>query len=171
MPLIVEDGSLVPNADTYVSRDDLIAYGAARGVVIPDTEVADTYLIKGMDYLTLSAYAWKGLPVSDTQSLAWPRKCVYITGSNKVFPSDAIPPQLIKAQCELALAVASGIDLVPNTSLTDGFITRDKVDVIETEYSEAVAMATLGSLPILPGVAALLSGLIDHGGRVRTQRI
>lgn len=171
MPLIVEDGSLVPNANTYVSRDALIAYGAARGVTIPNTEVADTYLVKGMDYLTLSAYNWKGLPVSDTQSLAWPRQYVYISGSNKVFPYDKIPQELVKAQCELALAVASGLDLIPNTNLSEGFITREKVDVIETEYSEAVALATLGSLPILPMVASLLSGLIDHGGRVRTVRI
>jgi hypothetical protein len=171
MPLIVENGSIVPGANTYVSRTDLIAYGAARGVTIPDADASDVHLVKGMDYLALSAYNWKGEQVEPDQPLAWPRKGVYVTGSNTALPSDAIPPALVKAQCELALAAISGITLIPNTTLADGFITREKVDVIETEYSEAVALATLGSLPILPSVNALLAGLIDYGGRVRTVRI
>lgn len=174
MALIVEDGSIVENADTYVTRADAIAYALRRGVVLPDTEATDIQIIKAMDYLAMFDTKWLGQQVNPaTQYLAWPRSGVFIGFSHVAFPSDDIPNQLIKAQCELVLQVNAGIDLMPTVSASAAFVKREKVDVIETEYSEAIALALLNELPNMPLVDAYLSPLLDQGGgiRIRTLRI
>lgn len=171
MALIVEDGSIVANANSYNSRADIIAYAAARGVVLADDDTTDVLAIKAMDYLALSDNDWKGEPVSPTQSLAWPRKGAIPTGSRTAFPDNAIPVQVKKAQCELAVIANSGVALIPTTSAETAFVTREKVDVIETEYSEAIALKLMGSLPDMPSIDALLSPWLRAVGYLTTVRV
>src|SRR5215217_1646289 len=137
MALIVEDGTGVPGANTYVSRAAFIVYAADRGITIANDANADALLYKAMDYLLLFEGRWKGVRTSSTQSLAWARKQVYL--DNVLFPDNEIPAQLVRAQAELGLQVQSGINLLPTLSGQTAFVTREKVDVIETEYSEAIA--------------------------------
>jgi len=170
MALIVEDGSIVANADSYTSRADIITYAAARGVTLLDDVTTDQKAIKAMDYLALYDTQWKGSQVdAATQSLAWPRKYVYIT--DDLFSETAIPVQLIRAQKELVMQIAAGVSLLPTLSGDTAFITKEKVDVIETEYSEAVALELLGSLPNMPLIDALLAPLFASVQRLRTVRI
>lgn len=171
MALTVEDGSIVPNADSYVSRADLISYAAARGVTLLDDITTDQKAIKAMDYLDLYEANWKGSQVdAATQALAWPRKNVYII-DDELFSQTAIPVQLIRAQKELVMQIAAGVTLLPTLSGETAFITKEKVDVIETEYSEAVALELMGSLPNMPLIDALLAPLFASVQRLRTVRI
>jgi hypothetical protein len=169
MALIVEDGTGVADANTYIDRDAAIAYAAARGVVLPNTDVTDQRIIKAMDYLTLYDYKWKGYKTVSTNALPWPRKSVYIEG--ELFPDNEIPSQLVRAQADLVLQVTAGINLLPTFSADTAFVTREKVDVIETEYSEAIALQALGTLPDMPLIDALLAPLLASVGRLRTVRI
>src|SRR5882724_1128998 len=153
MALIIEDGSLVAGAESYVSAGDARAYALKRGITLSaddaDIEVA---LVKSMDYLESFAN-YKGQKVETTQALSWPRQWViidtmFLTGSwfsewdtwgglvaGDFFPSDQIPPHLISAQCQLAIEVNNGVDLMP-TILGGPFLTMDKVDVIESRFSD-----------------------------------
>lgn len=172
MALIVEDGSIVAGADSYISRVDVIAYAAKRGVTLADDDTTDQKVIKAMDYLAYYDGRWKGEQVEpDVQSLAWPRKYAYIGSGYSPFPDDQIPANLVKATAELTMHVNAGVNLLPTVSGDTAFVTREKVDVIETEYSEAVALAVMGSLPTMPLVESLLSGLLNYGSGLRTVRI
>jgi len=173
--LIVEDGTIVPDANSYVSVDDIIKYAEARGVVlIPGSPIDPVKVaimaINAMDYIEMFKYRWKGKRVNPSlQRLSWPREGVVIDGER--WPSDKIPDELIAAQCQLCIQISRGVNLLPTVSADEAFITKEKVGPIETEYSEAVRLAA-SNLPVMPAVDALLAVLLDGAlGRLRTVRI
>ena len=75
MALIVEDGTSLPNADSYLSVVAADAYHAAMGNAVwqplpaADKEAA---LRRATQYLD-TRYRWRGEPLTTTQALAWPR--------------------------------------------------------------------------------------------------
>src|ERR1043165_3331164 len=97
MPLIVETGAIVPDADSYVSLADARDLAAKYGMALPedDTE-AEAALRNGALYVGLQEPQMCGKRVSAEQSLAYPRTDVTLYG-NPV-PSDTIPKQVIQAQ-------------------------------------------------------------------------
>ena len=105
MTIIVEDGTIVDNANSYVSELDLIAYALVRGVIIA-SEDAEELLIKSMDYV--ESLGFKGIKIRQDQSLQWPRASVvidsYLTGT------DEIPDELVKGLNETALSIQNGED-------------------------------------------------------------
>lgn len=168
MALIVEDGSIVANANSYATRAYIIAYAAMRAVTLPDTVATDANAIAGMDYLLRYNSRWKGEEIEPgVQTLAWPRKRVCVGSYH--FPEDEIPASLMDAQSQLAIYSSQGISLLP-VSGQSSFIKREKLGPLETEYSEAVQLVA-GSTPTLPAIEGLLSGLLDFAGRLRTVRI
>lgn len=132
MTIIVEDGTALAGAETYISVADADTYHAARGNTAwsalseADKEAA---LRRAADYM-LGVYRgrWKGVRVLGTQALDWPRADVVVDGY--LMPSNAVPAEVARACAELALRAASAA-LSPD--LERG-IRRERVDVIETEY-------------------------------------
>lgn len=155
--IIVEDGSNVPNANSYVSLSGAREYAEYRGVELPsdDDELA-ALLIVGMDYLESKECEFQGYRANDTQSLSWPRSGVYL--NCKEYPSDVIPSQLIGALVQLAIAQDAGIDIFPNTTSED-YITSAKVGPLSVSFSDP-AKVGLGDLsPNMTAVDALLKPL------------
>lgn len=104
MAIIVEDGTGVANANSYVSVADLEAFAAARGItIVGDPEVL---LIKAMDYIESLDFC--GHKVSSTQSLSWPRYGVKVDGF--YYPAAYIPPELKNALMQTALSIDAGVD-------------------------------------------------------------
>lgn len=168
MALVIEDGSIVVGANSYATRAVIIAYALARSIVLADSAVTDGFAIDAMDYLLRYSRRWKGSQVEPgVQALDWPRECV--RSGSYTFPSDAIPAALISAQSQLAMYRYQGISLLPVSGQT-AFITREKIGPLETEFSEAVQLQS-GLTPSLPAIDAILSGLLDGGGRLRSVRI
>lgn len=155
--LIVEDGTGIPNANTYVSLADAQTYLTMRGLPVPSDDVLTSQLINGMDYLGLKG--WVGVPEFDTQALDWPRVASRRCRCQRV--PVGIPQKLIQAQCRLTYDAAQIGDLMPTQS--GPFVIMEKVDVLETQYSQTIN--TDGS-PTFPMVDALLSGLIDFESNV-----
>lgn len=110
MPLIVEDGSIVAGADSYVSLSDARALAAKYGWELPadDTETEQA-LRNGVGYVGLQEPAMCGSRVSAAQELAYPRKNVTLYG----FPVavDSIPSQVIRAQVAAAVEYGAGTDV------------------------------------------------------------
>ena len=132
MALIIELGSIIAGADSYVAVTDCDTYHLNRGnAAWTGTDaVKEAALRKAVAYLD-GHYRnrLKGVMVDPiNQLLAWPRYDVVIDGV--MLASDTIPQRLKDAQCELAL-IALTADLAPNVSAG---IKREKVDVMETEY-------------------------------------
>ena len=175
MALIVEDGSIVSDANSYVTRAAIIAYAGARGVLLADDATTDEIAIKAVDYLELFRDKYIGTEVQPgVQALAWPRTGARI--GKTVFPDDAIPRQITAAQLALCLIAAEGVTLIPTTGAGTGgggggALTREKIGPLEFEYSTDAA-AGEGVLPIMPQVDALLAPLLSAwGGPTRTYRV
>ncbi len=130
MTLVVEDGSIISGADSYISTADFTAYAAARSYTL--IAGAETLLIQAMDYLESLKY--KGVKSTISQPLQWPRINVYIDGY--YFPSNEIPQDLIDAQCEVAMAIDAG-----NGPLADVArqTIREKVGPLDVEYAPGSA--------------------------------
>lgn len=139
MPLVVENGSGVAGANTYADDAAFQAYALARGLTLPATQTEREVLLTfAMDYLETLRDRFKGRKTNPAQACQWPRECVVIdsglgTYGGQPIPSDAIPAELIKAQCQLAYD-QSQTDLLPTG---DGRqVILEKVDVLETHYSD-----------------------------------
>lgn len=157
--LIVEDGTIVTGANSFVSEQEVLNYFLARGVALPNStdeekDAVAVFGIKAMDYLYIQN--WKGLVVDPSQPTPWPRKNI---GVFPQFPNNAVPAAVKQAQLSLALIVHEGGELIPYLSGA-GVIIKDKIGPIETQYSEKFGVSDTG-LPILPGVDALLSPWVN----------
>lgn len=150
MAIIVEDGSIVAGANSYVSEAELTAYAAERGITLSGTEEA--LLIKATDYLETLEYI--GDKKTADQDLQWPRENVRIDGFQ--FPDDEIPKELKHAQMSLAASIDAGVDPMA----TIGRATkREKADVLEVEY-----MDNASSTAIITSVQRTLRKLLSGAG-------
>ena len=135
MALIVEDGTIVPNADSLASVDFADLYHSNRGnslwAQIAMVEAKEQLLRKATDYVVVKFQgAWKGDLVSSNQHLPFPR----IVSEQNI----GVPDLVKQAICELALS-ASNSPLMPN-------IVRGKKKVkiasLEVEYDGNSSTAT-----------------------------
>ena len=154
--IVVEDGTVVTGANSYVTTTELSTYATDRGITISGT--AAILLIEAMDYIESLDY--KGEPWTSTQPLVWPRVDVVIDGWYQ--DVEDIPQLLKDAQMEVALAVDAGtgplIDLPRNTS-------RERVGEIEVEYSPGTS-----SVVIVRKINYKLRKLLSSGGTMRVTK-
>ena len=74
MTLIVEDGTLVANANSYVDLATARTYSIARNVVpCADDVLLEGNLIRAMDFIESHRDDFKGWLVKETQALQFPR--------------------------------------------------------------------------------------------------
>lgn len=118
MALIVEDGSIVAGADSYISLADARTLAANWGIALPidDTE-AEIALRKGTAYIGLNEGQFSGSRVSNTQSLSWPRNDAYRYGV--LLANDSIHPDIQLAQVQAAGVYGDGVEVRP---VSDGSV-------------------------------------------------
>lgn len=129
MTLIVEDGSGLPDAASYVAPADADEYHATRGTVAWSTATAEARsaaLVRATDYAD-AAYVYTGKRATGTQALEWPR-----TGGGA---PGGIPRSLRHAVCELAVRALAG-GLTPDGSAA---VVEETIGPITTRYSERSA--------------------------------
>jgi len=139
MVMIVEDGSGVDGANSYVSVEYADAFFDARGRSDwhSNADHKEKALIKSTDYIdAVFGYRFKAQKFDPFQPLEFPRFGLYDRYQNVVI---GIPDNLKKATCEYAVRVISGSELLqdPNLSTTDFLLQSKKVKVgpIEEQYS------------------------------------
>lgn len=109
--LIIEDGSIVANANSFVTDAEFNIYANLRNLEVPATQPdRESLLVLAMDYLFSKEQEFKGSRVSAAQLLPYPRIGVCALGFN--IPSDAIPLSLKSAQMELAIQANASALLV-----------------------------------------------------------
>lgn len=153
MVWIVEDGSQVTNANTYLASADISAYALARGTTLA-VGTLDVNIQKAMDYLQTLVY--QGYKININQALLWPRNSVWI--DEFAFPADAIPTQLKNAQCELTMAFDAGYDPLAVVTKADGAITKTMSPFSITYANNAVI------IPIIQRVNIWLAQLTVSAG-------
>ena len=133
--LIVEDGTCVPSANSYVSLDYADAYMRNTGHSdwFSKTEnERKSYLINATKYIdrTYSKIGWKGIKkYHRNQSLCFPRVELYDKDGYEV---GGIPDELKQAVCEAGFLSTS--TSLFTTKDAAGSVKRQKVDVLEVEY-------------------------------------
>lgn len=109
MTLIVEDGTGVDGAVSYISGADCATYAAARGLTFTDDATGDAALIRGTQWLDAAYMAfWPGVPTNGRdQGLQWPRKMPdgssVLDAYGNTIANNAIPIEVKDACCEAAI--------------------------------------------------------------------
>ncbi len=154
--ITVEDGSNIPDANSYLSVAQAREYAGNRGLElsVDDDEVA-AQLIVGMDYIEARECDFQGYRTYEDQVLSWPRTSVIL--NCKAYAVDAIPSQLKGALAQLVMAQENGIDISPNSS-SDDFITSAKVGPLSVSFADPTKFGSDLS-PNLTAVNALLAPL------------
>lgn len=146
MAIIVEDGSIVAGANSFVSVTAYVSFALLRGIVTANPEQE---LIKSMDYLNTRPY--KGSKVSATQPLPFPRLNLIIDGF--LVPHDSIHKDLIKAQLMTAIEISNGND---SLAAVGRAVISEKLGPMETTFQG-------GSTVKLPAISAYLNKFISGG--------
>lgn len=128
MAIVVEDGTVVSGANSYVTEGELTTFATARGVTLTTDE--EQLLIRAMDYIESLGYI--GTKKERDQSLQWPRLDVYIDGY--YWDSDEIPQELKDGLMHTAVAIDQGNDPLQDAPRKT---IREKVGELEVQYSES----------------------------------
>lgn len=160
MELIVEDGSIVPNADSWVSEDDYTAYAAGLGYTLDDIEAVRTALRQSAIFIGTYEGRLKGTLVERDQPLCFPRDDLEIDGF--AWADDEIPRQVRLCQMQYAIDIqVFGIDPYNPPASNSNAVKREKVEgAVEVEYAVSNAM----KLSRNSTSRALLSTLLKNGG-------
>lgn len=165
MALVIEDGSVVTGANSYVTLAEALAYAEARD---SSADVTEGRLIDAMDYLESLRAEYQGYKVSGGQPLQWPRVGVVV--DDYPIGDDTIPQCLKDAQCQLAMDAAT-VKLLP---------TGDRREVLSESYAMGVVSKTYASgvggspKPRLTAADALIAPLLKSSsgeGFIRTVRV
>jgi hypothetical protein len=149
---IVEDGTEVTDATSYVSVTDMEQYWENLGYDFSALSTSDEQVLLNKATKVIDNYYleyWPGQRVTETQSLEWPRQFAkYVDGT--LIDNDVIPKELKNAVCEMAYINNAGIDLQPTVGANGvAIITTDRVEGAVTEHRE------------------YLKGSVNAGGRSR----
>lgn len=128
--IIVEDGSLVSGANSYVTVAEFTQFCNDRNITIVSTYGDESQLlIQAMDYFEQQPF--KGIKFIETQALQFPRSDFWLDGY--LTNSDAIPQLVKDAQITIAISIMQGNDPL---STLDRSVKREVVDVLEIEYMD-----------------------------------
>lgn len=152
MTIIVEDGTGITNANSYVTEAELSAFASARAVTLSADYTTEQLLILAMDYIESLKY--KGYKVLSTQALQWPRTQVYIDAYYN--DDDNIPDELKNGLMQVAIAIDSGNN--PQQNIPRKTI-REKVGELEVQYAP-------GSVSVVTDkkIMSFLYKLLANGG-------
>jgi hypothetical protein len=140
--LIVEDGTIVANANSYVTMEEAVAYHSDMGNSAWTTASSSpdddriTALIRGARYIDMK-YLWPGTKTGEReQSLMWPREDVY-DREGWLIEDNEIPIEVKRAQMEAALReVLNPGSLAPDVTASERVL-REKIGPMEVQYADS----------------------------------
>jgi hypothetical protein len=177
--IVVEDGTGLPNANSYASETALNNYCSDRAITIPSGD-ANAALIRATQYIEATYRGrWPGnrTKYRGLQALSWPRFGAYVDDGSRIdyrtriqlpgayadvgyapqvyyIPSTEIPIELIQATCEAAIReLMSPGYLQPDLTLTN--IKSERAGDTEFEY-----FVGRGAIPLVTMIDGILSPLL-----------
>lgn len=165
MALIVEDGSIVAGANSFISLADAEIMADDMGITIhsssnhAETELRQAY------YQLVRSYQnrLQGTIVSPAQTGIFPRYDVHANGY--LVASDSIPVDVQRAQLEYANAIHKGADF--NKTAGDQELKKfDVQGVYSEEYKDG---STARTTPRVPAVTQWLQPYMISGGLQREE--
>jgi len=161
MALIVEDGTGLSTAESYISTADADTYIASYkganatwdGATTAAKEIAARQATQYLD----GKYAWIGQIETSTQALGWPRAYAYDEIGALI---DGLPTKLVQACAEVMFLIVTGETLTENITRASQ-LKRKKVDVLEKEWVDGASYQ-----PTYPEVTRLISKLTIPRNRI-----
>lgn len=139
-----------PNANSYVTEDELKQFCESRSIVLSVN--ASVLLTNAMDYL--NTLRWLGKKTERGQPLPFPRSG--LTYDNELIPPHIVPDNVKLAQCWLAV-YSQETELRPINE--QSHVVQETISVISVRYSDKGDGAA--HAPSFPMVEQLLSDFID----------
>ena len=133
MALVVEDGSKVTGANTYITLAEFKAWADARGVNYSSDGHVTENILRAMDYIEELLFI--GVKETRDQALQWPRVDVVIDGY--ALDVGEIPKELKNATYELVKAIIDGDNKL---NPVERQVTKEKVDSLEVTYKSNAGM-------------------------------
>lgn len=164
MALIVEDGSGVPGANSYVTLEEARAFAESRGISFPTVDAdLEVLLVNGFDFIESFSSRFQGMRTVASQATTWPRSGVVVDG---YYLDKATIPQNVKLAQIRAAEATLEMDLMPMPSAG---VVKEKIDVLEVQYDSPMPT---GQVLEVPKVMMYLDPLFYRGGgfRVRVVR-
>jgi len=132
MALIVEDGSIVANANGYCTVAEVRAFATDRGFTLPtDDTVVEQYIVQAADFIFTLEDCFQGNRVDVDQELSFPRDEITVYGKDI---ANTIPKLLKQATARLVFDAASGVDLQPTTN--GQIIIEEGVGPLRVKYAD-----------------------------------
>ncbi len=137
--IVVEDGTGLPNANTYVDAAFVAQYAEQMGSDLwcDNTSKQSVALIQSAAFMDMRYASWyPGVPLTTTQGLLYPRRFV----GQCVTPGAAtgIPLQLKKAQAALALQYLANDGVLDLNANATNMIKQQAVSVGNGAVSESI---------------------------------
>lgn len=166
MALVVENGTFVAGANSYVTLAEVRDYATTRNIAVP----ADDADLEPHVHLAMDWFEAQDIPsvrISADQELNFPRVSLTLDGIE--YTDGAIPKLVKQIVCEAACTSVT-IALQPQFAGSSlGQLKRKKVDVLEKEYFEATSNSAF--MPVLAKLDALMRKLVyPNGFRLTTMR-
>ncbi len=156
MTLIVEDGTVVADANSFNTVTQFKTFATERGETVAaeaDDDQVEVALIKAAQYMQQKfRLMWQGSIIEATQSLSWPRRGVpvpdffdpFYTNINVprsfqdtyYIPENTVPPEVLECQNLLALETmdSSGLSSGQLQASYGRMTKKEKAGSLEVEY-------------------------------------
>lgn len=155
--MIVEDGTGLPNADSYVSIEFADSYFSARGFSAwaeLTQAKKEQALIKATDFID-SIYQWHGKKLTAEQSLRFPRTNLVDYEGQTV---EGIPTCLKQAVCDAAQLSSGGTELF-QTKNENGDVVSETITTLSFTYSKSDKSEQTTSTTLYDSINTKLRGL------------
>lgn len=146
MALVLEDGTGKPDAESFASAADYVAYAAEFGLTVPAAEAEQEANLRNAA-LQMQTMNWKGCRAHSDQALSWPRKGAEVYG--EILPSNLIPARIQYGQMALAAEIYQ--DEIDPPEKRRGPKIRTRVEgAIDVEYAQLAGVNQGKLMPAAP---------------------
>lgn len=163
MAITVEDGSIVANANSFVSLQDYIDYATILGLDVNVDGKAESQLISAAQFINIQRNL-KGSLVSRDQPMAYPRSGLVLESWSWLHTE--IPRQVIQLQMTKAIEVFKGFDVisgVDSNSSSAQVVKKERLEgAITIEYETSGENGT--KVSSISSSQAILSVLTKNNG-------
>jgi hypothetical protein len=156
MAIVVEDGTGISAANSYVTVEEVDDYCSQRGLSEWENASDDdkeAALMRGMDYI--ESFRFRGDKVNFENPLEWPRlgwynEVSYGTTAYILGAYDAhIPLGVKRATCRAAYEELMNKGTLQASLSKEDFIQSETVDVITTSYFDSMPGSIVDSFPVI----------------------
>lgn len=166
--IIIEDGSIVDNANSYVTISGVDVYATDYGYgdwASVSATIKQQAVFKGMRYI--EGLSFKGTRQTEDQGLAFPRSDLY-DSDDYLIEEDTVPNKVVKALCEASILSLPDSDIIlqPATDRDDYRKKLNIAGVIIEEWDTDRGLIRNKSIAIND----ILRGLVKSNSIVEVER-